>query len=43
MWWGVNKAINLHGIKKGDGVDVGNYGDSLVAIAVEIAVGVSVA
>jgi hypothetical protein len=43
MWWGVDEAIDLHGINEGDGVDIGNCGDGLVAIAVEIAVGVSVA
>jgi hypothetical protein len=43
MWWGINKAINLHGIKEGDGVDIRNCGDSLVAITVEIAVGVGIA
>ena len=43
MWRGVDKAIDLHEIKEGDGVDIGNGGDGLVAIAVETEVGIAVA
>ena len=43
MWWGVNKMIDLHEIKEGDGVDIRNSGDGLVAIAVEMEVGIAIA
>jgi hypothetical protein len=42
MWWGINKAIDLHKIK-GRGVDVRGWRDGLVAVMVEIEVGVSIA
>ena len=35
--------IDLHEIKEGDGVDIRNSGDGLVAIAVETEVGIAIA
>ena len=43
MWQRVDEAIDSHEIKEGDGVNIGNSGDGLVAIAVETEVGVTVA
>ena len=43
MWRGIDGAIDLHKILEGDGVDIGNGGDGLVAIVVEIEVGLGVA
>ena len=43
MWRRVHGPIDLHKIPEGDGVDIGNGGDGLVTIAVEIEVGIAVA
>jgi hypothetical protein len=42
MWWGVDEAIDLHEIK-GRGVDVRGWRDGLVAVVVEIEVGIGIA